>query len=147
MVRAIALSVVLALGLAVVASAVAPRPLQAQERLAPNPDIEAVIGGQFDAFRSDDLMGAWQFASPGIQSMFGEPERFGMMVEQAFPMVWEPGAVTFIDLQSLGSLIVQRVEVIDRNGVAHYLGYAMIQTENGWRISGVEILDAPGIGV
>ena len=146
MLRAIALSVFLALSLAVVANALALRPAQAQEVLAPNPEIEAVIGGQFDAFRADDVQEAWQYASPTIQSIFGSPERFGVMVRQGFPMVWNPGEVDFIDLQQLGGLIVQRVEVIDQNGTLHYLGYAMIETENGWRINGVQLLEAPTLG-
>jgi len=118
----------------------------AQERLDPNPDIEAVIGGQFDAFRADDVMEAWPFASPNIQGLFGSPERFGSMVQQGYPMVWNPGEVNFIDLQQFGGLVVQRVEVIDQNGTLHYLGYAMIETENGWRINGVQVLEAPTFG-
>ncbi|MEX3014161.1 DUF4864 domain-containing protein [Gymnodinialimonas hymeniacidonis] len=146
MLRAIALSVFLALSLAVVANALALRPAQAQEVLSPNPDIEAVIGGQFDAFRAEDVLEAWEFASPNIQGLFGSPERFGTMVRQGYPMVWNPGEVNFIDLQQLGGLIVQRVEVIDQNGTLHYLGYAMVETENGWRINGVQVLDAPTFG-
>jgi hypothetical protein len=145
MTRIIALTVFLALSLGAIATIIAPRPVSAQEVLAPNPEIEAVIGGQLDAFRANDLLGAWAFASPTIQGMFGDPERFGQMVQQGYPMVWNPGAVTFIDLQTFGGLIVQRVEVIDEAGAAHYLGYAMVETSEGWRISGVQILDAPTI--
>lgn len=145
MTRAITLSVFLAMSLGVIAAFVAPRPANAQVVLPRDPAIEAVIGGQLDAFRAEDLDRAWSFASPNIQSIFGNVERFGQMVEQSFPMVWTPGAVTFIDLQSLGGLIVQRVEILDQAGVVHTLGYAMTQTEDGWRISGVQILDAPSV--
>ncbi|MFW5641513.1 MAG: DUF4864 domain-containing protein [Roseicyclus sp.] len=119
---------------------------QAQEVLAPNPDIEATIRSQFDAFLDRDLGEAWQYASPGIQRLFGSPENFGRMVERGYPMVWTPGRVDFIDLQTLGGLLVQRVEVIDAAGNAHYLGYQMIETEAGWRIDGVRILRAPDVG-
>jgi len=118
----------------------------AQEVLAPNPDIEATIAGQFDAFVAEDVETAFGFASTGIQSMFGTPENFGRMVQQGYPMVWDPGSVRFVDLQEFGGIIVQRVEVIDQAGAAHYLGYAMVETENGWRINGVQILRAPAIG-
>lgn len=118
----------------------------AQEVIAPNPDIEATINGQFNAFRAEDILGAWGFASPNIQGLFGTPDRFGAMVQQGYPMVWNPGAVTFIDLQSFGGIIVQRVEVIDQAGALHYLGYQMIETEAGWRINGVQVLRAPSIG-
>ncbi|MEJ6390555.1 DUF4864 domain-containing protein [Gymnodinialimonas ulvae] len=146
MIRAVAASVFLAMSLALVALLAAPRPVHAQELLPPNPDIEAVIGGQFDAFRADDVLEAWEFASPNIQGLFGSPERFGSMVQQGYPMVWNPGEVNFIDLQAFGGLIVQRVEVIDQNGTLHYLGYAMVETENGWRINGVQLLEAPILG-
>ena len=118
----------------------------AQEVLAPNPEIEATIQSQFDAFVARDVEGAFQFASPGIRRMFQTPGNFGRMVQQGFPMVWDPGQVAFIDLQSLGSVIVQRVEVIDLAGTAHYLGYSMVETEDGWVINGVQILRAPDVG-
>ncbi|MCU4655031.1 DUF4864 domain-containing protein [Roseibacterium sp. SDUM158016] len=118
----------------------------AQERLAPNPAIETTIQNQFDAFLDRDVGEAWQYASPNIQSLFGSPENFGRMVEQGYPMVWTPGRVEFIDLQSLGGILVQRVEVIDQAGTAHYLGYQMIETGEGWRINGVQVLRAPQVG-
>ena len=102
---------------------------QAQEHLAPNPDIEATIQSQFEAFLMGDIDTAWQFASPNIQRLFQTPENFGRMVETGYPMVWRPGQIDYLDLQSLGGLIVQRVQVIDRQGRAHILGYQMIETE------------------
>lgn len=144
--RTIALSVFLALSLSLIAAFVAPRPVAAQEILAPNPAIESVIGSQFDAFRAEDVDEAWQYASPNIQGLFGDPQNFGRMVQEAFPMVWNPENVDFIDLQTFGALIVQRVEVVDQAGNLHYLGYAMVETEDGWRINGVQILRAPSLG-
>lgn len=117
----------------------------AQEVLAPNPEIEAVIGGQFDAFLAEDVATAWQFASPNIQRIFRDAQNFGRMVEQGYPMVWAPAEVDFIDLQSFGGILVQRVQVIDQAGNAHYLGYQMIETENGWKINGVQILPPPQV--
>ena len=83
MIRAAILSLALAI--------VAVLPTSAQEALAPNPDIEAVIGSQFNAFRAEDVTDAWQYASPNIQGQFGNPQNCGRMVQQAFPMVWQPG--------------------------------------------------------
>ena len=133
--------VILAIGLTLWAALA-----QAQEVLAPNPDIEATIQSQFDAFLDRDVGAAWQYASPNIQSLFGTPENFGRMVATGYPMVWTPGSVAFIDLQTFSGIVVQRVEVIDQAGTAHYLGYQMVQTENGWRINGVQVLRAPQIG-
>ena len=60
-------------------------------------------------------------------------------------MVWAPAQVDFIYLQSFGGILVQRVQVIDQAGNAHYLGYQMIQTEGGWKINGVQILTPPQV--
>ncbi|MBF9048028.1 DUF4864 domain-containing protein [Rhodobacterales bacterium LSUCC0031] len=117
----------------------------AQEVLAPNPEIEATIAGQFDAFLAEDVVTAWQFASPNIQRIFRDAETFGRMVEQGYPMVWAPAQVDFIDLQSFAGILVQRVQVIDQAGIAHYLGYQMIQTDDGWKINGVQILPPPQV--
>ena len=117
----------------------------AQDILAPNPDIEAAIASQFDAFRTGDVEDAWTYASPNIQSLFGSVGNFARMVEQGYPMVWQPGEVDFIDLQSFGGLLVQRVQVIDAEGRVHYLGYQMVETEGGWRINGVQLLPAPDV--
>ena len=122
-----------------------PLMASAQEVLAPNPEIEATIAGQFDAFLAEDVGAAWQFASPNIQRIFRDAQNFGRMVEQGYPMVWAPAQVDFIDLQSFGGILVQRVQVIDQAGNAHYLGYQMIQTEGGWKINGVQILPPPQV--
>ena len=119
----------------------------AQERLAPNADIESTIQNQLEAFLLDDVEAAWQFASPNIQRLFRTPENFGRMVEGGYPMVWRPADVEFVDLQALGGVTVQRVQVIDRAGRAHILAYQMIETEAGWLINGVQLLRALGIGV
>ncbi|WJY22999.1 DUF4864 domain-containing protein [Fontisubflavum oceani] len=118
----------------------------AQEVLAPNPAIERTIQNQFEAFLADDVDDAWTYASPNIQRLFQTPERFGQMVEEGYPMVWRPGQIDYLDLQTLGGLIVQRVQIIDGQGVAHVLGYQMIETEAGWQINGVRILRAPQVG-
>lgn len=117
----------------------------AQEVLDPNPEIEATIAGQFDAFLAEDVATAWQFASPNIQRIFRDAENFGRMVEQGYPMVWAPAQVDFIDLQSFAGIVVQRVQVIDQAGVAHYLGYQMVETPDGWKINGVQILPPPQV--
>lgn len=118
----------------------------AQERLSPNPDIEATISGQFNAFVAEDVDTAWTFASPNIQRLFQTPDNFARMVEQGYPMVWDPRAFEFIDLQQLGAVIIQRVQVTDQSGATHMFGYQMVQTADGWRINGVQLLRAPDIG-
>lgn len=120
---------------------------QAQDMLAPDPEIESTIQSQLDAFLADDVEGAWQFASPNIQRLFQTPENFGRMVEGGYPMVWRPAGVEFVDLQTFDGFVVQRVQVIDRAGRSHLLAYQMLRTEAGWLINAVQLLRAAGLGV
>ena len=110
-------------------------------------DIEATIGAQIDAFKSDDFAQAFTFASPGIQGMFQTPENFGMMVRQGYPMVWRPADVRFLELREIAGAWWQKVMITDAQGTAYILDYQMIQTENGWKINGVQVLDSAAANV
>ncbi len=45
-----------------------------------------------------------------------------------------------------GPFLFQKVLLRDANGAPHVLEYNMIDTEQGWRIDGVQLLSAPSIG-
>ncbi len=113
--------------------------------MAQSQDIEAVIGSQIEAFKVDDFEGAFEFAAPSIRNIFRTPENFGVMVQRGYPMVWRPAEVTFLDLSEAPQGFVQTVQIVDAEGSVHYLAYAMTQTSAGWKISGVRILEAPGV--
>lgn len=110
------------------------------------PGIESTIRSQIDAFLVDDFARAFDFASPGIKNMFGSPDRFGEMVQSGYPMVWRPAEVRFLDLREIRGRLVQRVMITDQQGQLHLLDYLMIETEEGWQIAGVQLLQAPAAG-
>lgn len=109
---------------------------------ADKPAITGVIGAQIEAFQADDFGEAFTHASPGIQDIFGTSERFGTMVRQGYPMVWRPSEVRYLELREIAGNLWQRVMVTDQVGRIHLLDYQMIETENGWKINGVQLLDA-----
>lgn len=113
--------------------------------LAQGTEIEGVIGSQIEAFKMDDFAQAFTYAAPNIQGIFGTPENFGRMVTQGYPMVWRPADVTYLDLRQEGGRYVQTVRIEDAQGAVHFLAYAMIETADGWKIGGVQILEAPGV--
>jgi len=133
----------LTLGLALAASMAGS--LWAQDIVSPDPAIESTIQDQIDAFLQDDFETAFSFASPNIKNMFRTPENFGRMVQQGYPMVWRPEDVTFGDLRELGGGMYQTVILTDSAGKLHYLAYRMDMIEGDWRISGVQILEAPDV--
>ncbi|ETX30553.1 hypothetical protein RISW2_12865 [Roseivivax isoporae LMG 25204] len=108
-------------------------------------DIEAVISGQMEAFRNDDVATAFGFAAPMIQNMFRTPENFGLMVERGYPMVWRPAEVTFGDLFEEGGILWQRVIVRDAAGAVHVLDYDMRDMGGAWRIGGVRVVAQPDL--
>lgn len=108
--------------------------------------ITATIQSQIEAFLADDFETAFTFASPGIKQLFGSSERFGTMVRQGYPMVWRPGAVSYLDLEERGGRLFQKVLITDGQGVPHLLEYQMVETPEGWQINGVRILEAPQVG-
>ncbi len=118
-------------------------PAPAQDQAA----IEETITAQLGAFNDRDVLEAWQYASPMIQSIFGNPTNFGMMVQQGYPMVWTNSDARFLELREVGGRLWQKVMIQDSQGVAHILDYQMIETENGWQINGVQVLPAPDLGV
>ncbi|EPX81715.1 DUF4864 domain-containing protein [Litoreibacter arenae] len=115
----------------------------AEERIA---GIENTIRSQVDAFLAEDAPTAFSYASPNIKRLFGTPERFGMMVQKGYPMVWSPSEVRFLELRRQGPLVFQKVLFMDANGAPHVLEYNMLQTEGGWLIDGVQYLAAPPVG-
>ncbi|UOA33147.1 hypothetical protein DSM110093_02961 [Sulfitobacter sp. DSM 110093] len=115
--------------------------------MAQQAEIEETINSQFDAFRADDFAAALEFATPNLQRFFQSPENFRSMVSNGYPMVQNPAEVRFLDRRADGTRFFQVVQVVDPKGFTHLLGYLMEQTEDGWRIGAVQILDAPGANV
>lgn len=114
-------------------------PAQAQDKDA----VEDVISDQLQAFVDRDVARAWTHASPMIQGMFGTATNFGQMVERGYPMVWDNAARTFQDYQGAGEQARQKVFIRDNDGNGWILLYEMIDTVNGWKINGVQVLPAP----
>lgn len=110
-------------------------------------DITAVIEQQLDAFKAEDVDRAFSYASPTIKGLFGTPQNFATMVQRGYPMVWRPAEVRYLDLREVAGNLWQRVQITDEQGAVHMLDYQMIQTENGWQINGVQLLEAPGTTV
>lgn len=106
-------------------------------------EIENTINSQFEAFKADDFAGAFAYATPTLQMLFQSPENFKRMVISGYPMVWRPAEVRYVDLRERGGSMWQKVQITDGKGVTYLLDYKMEQTDMGWRIGAVMILDAP----
>ena len=115
----------------------APAPAIAQSE-----PIERVIGEQIEAFLADDFEAAFGYASPGIRSMFGDPQNFGRMVRRGYPMIWRPDSFRFEDLETVDGRLRQSVSILDRQGRAWVADYYMVKVGDDWRIDGVTLREA-----
>ena len=105
----------------------------------PQPQIQTVIENQIAAFKVDDFVQAFSYASPSIQSIFGTGENFGVIVQRGYPMVWRPAEVEFLDLREMAGDFWQQVLIRDQAGQRHMLLYRMQKRPEGWRINGVQL--------
>lgn len=103
-------------------------------------DIQATITGQIEAFGEDDFETAFSYASPTIQMLFGNPQRFEMMVRNGYPMVINPSELTYMPLQDRDGLYLQQVQIRDQAGVLYRLEYQMLKSGDMWRINGVRFV-------
>lgn len=104
-----------------------------------------VIDRQIEAFRADDFDTAFTFAHPNIKHIFRTPDNFGRMVREGYPMVWRPAEVEHLGQRIEGGIVKQDVQIIDGKGQVYVLEYSMIETDAGWKISGVRILERGAI--
>ena len=109
--------------------------------------IHTVIASQLDAFRRDDADGAFAYAAPNIQSLFGDPGTFLAMVQKAYQPVYRPRSVDFTTLSDDTGEVVQLVELIGPDGLAYTARYTMEREADGsWRISGCSLLESRRLG-
>lgn len=126
-----------------------PQPVSDAEQKRYGPQVQEVIEGQIDAFRSDDGERAFAYASPNIQRIFGSPDPFMQMVRQAYPVVYRPQSMKFRKLIRIDDAWFQPVEMSDRDGRLWLAVYRMQKTgarqAPTWRIDGCEITRREGV--
>ncbi len=107
--------------------------------------IEQVITSQVDAFRHDASDAAFSYASPNIQSMFGNATQFMGMVRRAYPPVYRPRSFKFEQLVTINGRIVQRVMLVGPDGAEALALYTMEREQDGtWRIDGCSLVKPEG---
>ncbi|MEH2280697.1 MAG: DUF4864 domain-containing protein [Nostoc sp.] len=64
-----------------------------------------------------DAQGAFAFASPAIQTQFGNPENFMLMVKTSYSAVYRPRSVFFDRITTIQGNITQPVLLLAPDGV------------------------------
>jgi Domain of unknown function (DUF4864) len=105
-----------------------------------NAAIETVINRQLDAFNRDDTATAFSQASPMIQDMFGQAERFSGMVQSGYPQIYRSRAATFLKLETIDGRLLQSVLIEGLDGTFVSALYEMVEVDGAWRINGCTLV-------
>ncbi|HJZ34201.1 MAG TPA: DUF4864 domain-containing protein [Hyphomicrobiaceae bacterium] len=125
-----ALGVILMLMLAMTSAMAAETPRETA--------IHAVIAGQLAAINRGDGVAAFAFASPAIQSQFGDATNFMRMVERGYPQVYRSRRHRFLKLWDADGRLIQRV-LIESDAGTVVASYEMVEIDGRWRINGCTI--------
>lgn len=99
----------------------------------------AVIEAQLEAFKQGNASKAFSYASPTIQSFFGNADKFMQMVRDGYDVVLQPASVRFVKFQSDGSSALHAVQMIDRQKTLWNVYYVLQRHADGsWRIASCE---------
>ena len=128
--------------LLLLASLTLAAPSRAAETAA-DPDVEATITSQIDAFNQGDAVKAESFAAPGIKTMFPDAESFLGMVKQSYTALIHPRSTHFEPTVTSPEGTVQHVTVVDANGVVWTAVYRLEKVDGHWAISGCVLVKSP----
>lgn len=104
--------------------------------------VRSVIKAQLEAFAEDDAETAFETATPSVREAIGDSGRFLAMVRGAYPMVYRPAAVTFLNPQKDEGQVLQMVQITDGNAKSWLAVFALEQQPDAtWRISGCMVAE------
>ena len=116
----------------------------ANEGSAVMEEVHHTISSQIDAFKKNDFEEAYKFAAPNIQAQFPNPETFGLMVRNGYPIIWKPKSFKFVKFKDLGDKCIQRVLFQSYNGSLETYDYILEKDNNLWKIAGVLTIRSAG---
>jgi hypothetical protein len=130
--RAMALLITILLSLAA--------PVCAQDDVAA---AQRIIRSQVEALGRDDAATAYSFASPAIQEIFPQADIFMAMVRGSYRPVYRHRSFEFGEARISDGKIVQRVHIVDSEGVPWEALYTLeLEPDGSVKISGCVLLKA-----
>ena len=102
---------------------------------------QETITGQFEAFRAREHAKAFSYASPNLQKMFGNTERFIGMVRGGYGAIYDARGWSFGRFRDENGTFYQEVIVNGPDGRDWVALYTMNKLPDGrWAISGVRLV-------
>jgi hypothetical protein len=110
--------------------------------------FRGIVAAQIEAFRNDDGVAAYSYASPTIQGLFPGSDRFMAMVRLGYQPVYRPQSVTFGAATETAAGPELRVFVTGPDGRPWVAVYSFQKQPDGsWKINGCVLLEDPGESV
>ena len=106
--------------------------------------VRHTISSQIDAFKDNDVKKAYTFAAPNIQAQFPNPDIFGLMVRNGYPVIWKPKNYKFTTFKDFGNRCIQRVLFLSYDGSLETYDYILDKYGNQWKIAGVLTINSAG---
>ena len=107
-------------------------------------EVRFTISSQIDAFKENDVKKAYTFAAPNIQAQFPNPDIFGLMVRNGYPVIWNPKNYKFTSFKDLGNRCIQQVLFQSYDGSLETYDYLLEKDGNLWKIAGVLTINSAG---
>lgn len=102
-------------------------------------ESRAVIEAQLEAFKQGDSAKAFSYATPSVQTVFGDAETFMQMVRKGYDVVVKPATVRFVKFETDGMNALHAVQMIDRQKTLWNVYYVLQKRSDGtWKISSCE---------
>ena len=106
--------------------------------------VRYTISSQIEAFKENNIKKAYKFAAPNIQAQFPNPDVFGLMVRNGYPVIWRPKNFKFTKFQDLGNKSIQRVLFQSYDGRLETYDYILEKYDDLWKIAGVLTINLAG---
>ena len=104
---------------------------------------QGVIRSQVEAFSRDDAAAAYSHAAPAIQEIFPQADIFMSMVRNSYAPVYRHKSFDFGEARVSDGTIVQRVHIVDAEGIAWEALYTLeLQPDGSVKITGCVLLKA-----
>ena len=112
---------------------------------------QATVSGQIEAFRAADGAAALAFAGEGFRTQFaGQPEAFhAAILASGYGPIAESRSHSFGNFNRIGETgVLQVVKFVGNDQSLHEAVYQLVdEPGEGWRIQGVVMRRAAGIGI
>ncbi|PPR09615.1 MAG: hypothetical protein CFH41_02317 [Alphaproteobacteria bacterium MarineAlpha11_Bin1] len=108
-------------------------------------EVRNSILAQLSAFREDNAIVAFSYASRGIRRLFDTPELFLEMVKKSYRELYRPQSFEFRPTTQFGDKVVQPLVVVGPSGLPKTVVYVMEKHPDGqWKISACFFADKIG---